>query len=171
LADSRLQLGSFCSLPQQSGSCDDQTSQLSFVLTTPENFLQPVHPCSYFHSAMTGDSLSSHHNPPRISRRTRSGQTLACPHDSCFEVFSRPCDLRKHEKKHTKPYRCEMCPRGFYQKRDLQKHSRTHSGGPLWHCPFDECEGKFTVDDNLVRHIKRIHNQVVKKSSLKPSLD
>ncbi|KAK0633991.1 hypothetical protein B0T14DRAFT_408066, partial [Immersiella caudata] len=51
-----------------------------------------------------------------------------------------------------KPYGCELCPRRFYQKRDLKKHSRTHFGGPLWPCPFDGCEGKFTVDDNLVRH-------------------
>ncbi|KAK0655021.1 hypothetical protein B0T16DRAFT_450764 [Cercophora newfieldiana] len=120
---------------------------------------------------MTEESTSSPGNTPKRSRRTRSGKTLACPHDSCSEVFARPCDLRKHEKKHTRPYGCELCPRRFYQQRDLDKHCRTHYGGPLWPCPFDGCDKKFTVDDNLVRHIKRTHGQVVKKSSLTPSME
>lgn len=134
---------------------------------------------------MGEDSASSATKSPQTPHHRRFSKPLACPHDSCSKVFNRPCDLkyfplflrsgdlltqyRKHEKKHTRPYGCELCPRRFYQKRDLDKHSRTHTGGPSWLCAFDGCGKKFTVDDNLVRHIRNMHDMVVKKSSLKPS--
>ncbi|RDW59729.1 hypothetical protein BP6252_12816 [Coleophoma cylindrospora] len=41
---------------------------------------------------------------------------------SCRKVFSRPCDLRRHEKYHTKPVKCLKCKAGFASAKDLKRH-------------------------------------------------
>jgi len=161
--------------PQQSGLPDDGSSptELHFSSSTPI-YGPAAEPDARFHSPTTMHYPSptpntNRTNSPRSPRRRHRcavGETFPCPHASCTEVFVRPCDLKKHRKKHTRPYKCKLCPQDFYQRRDLEKHTRVHVGGPSWPCPYENCGKKYTVDDNLVRHIKKEHGVVVQKSSL-----
>lgn len=170
MASSPLLLRSSVSHPQKPGSPDVVQSpplQSTYTLTSP--FRQPPKPYAPLSPAMSqhpGPPPTEATNQQRPRRTALVGETYVCPYDSCDETFRRPGDLRKHEKRHTRPYRCQVCPTGFYQARDLKKHLRTHYGGPSWLCRYDGCHKKFTVDDNLVRHIRDAHGVKVKKSSL-----
>ena len=175
-------------LPGHSASHTQETGFLGVTnLSSSASFI-PIHswspgqpgpsPCHSNQSAPQGGSSSpeqsSNPSPSSTStcRRHRSSrrfdETIFCPYDNCPELFKRPCDFRKHMKRHTRPYKCTCCPKAFYQDRDLQKHSRTHLGGPSWRCPWEGCSSKYTVDDNLVRHIRKKHGVVVPKGSLQP---
>ncbi|KAK0738969.1 hypothetical protein B0T18DRAFT_310397, partial [Schizothecium vesticola] len=53
-----------------------------------------------------------------------------------------------------RPYRCTICPRGFYQDRDLQRHIDTHTGTRYYHCPVQGCDKVYTREDRVTRHMK-----------------
>jgi uncharacterized Zn-finger protein len=49
--------------------------------------------------------------------------------DVCGKGFSDNSNLHKHIRAHTgdKPYKCDKCGQGFSKKASLQKHARTHT--------------------------------------------
>jgi KRAB domain-containing zinc finger protein len=53
-----------------------------------------------------------------------------------------------------KPYKCDICGKGFRQREDLQRHIRTHTEDKPY--KFDICDKGFGQNQNLQRHI-RIH--------------
>lgn len=63
-------------------------------------------------------------------------------------------------KRHTRPYRCTICPTGFYQDRDLQRHIRTHIAPRYFPCPVEGCDKVYTRQDRVTRHMKAKHLDV-----------
>lgn len=76
---------------------------------------------------------------------------------------------RKHEQKHTKPYRCKApnCPRpeGFSTPNDVERHMRSchpeiSSKGKCYNCTVANCRSKdkkWPRADNFRQHLKRVH--------------
>ena len=84
---------------------------------------------------------------------------LECTHDGCDKTFRRPCDYRKHEKTHTRPFACSYhdCDKRFCSDKDLERHVKeTHTANPnMQRCHF--CEFSSKRESNLQQHMEKKH--------------
>ncbi|WQF88672.1 Putative Zinc finger C2H2-type [Colletotrichum destructivum] len=96
-----------------------------------------------------------------------------CPHSDCRKPFNRKCELKKHMKRHLKPYGCTFpsCYKRFGSKNDWKRHENSqHFQVEMWQChekrADDENEscGKFCLRRETFRsHLLREHK--MKESS------
>ena len=61
----------------------------------------------------------------------KSGRNLRyyiCQYDNCGRLFNKTWNFIDHVRIHTgdKPFKCDVCHRGFAQKGNLNKHKRLH---------------------------------------------
>ncbi|KAK4241342.1 hypothetical protein C8A03DRAFT_12433 [Achaetomium macrosporum] len=64
-----------------------------------------------------------------------NGRTNKC--QECSKVFHRPCELKKHQKRHAKPYACTFanCDKKFGSKNDWKRHENSqHFQLEIWRC-------------------------------------
>lgn len=54
---------------------------------------------------------------------------------------------------------CNVCGKGFYSKTLLERHMPMHTGEKPFKCKV--CEMVFSYKDSVVRHINKIHNNIV----------
>ncbi|KAK5941232.1 hypothetical protein PMZ80_006509 [Knufia obscura] len=94
---------------------------------------------------------------------------LPCPLDGCGKVFSRACDLAKHEKTHSRPYKCpeptcKFHVAGLPTEKELDRHRNDkHNDKPtLYGCQF--CEFKTKRESNCKQHMEKKHNWVYTRS-------
>ncbi|KAH8671916.1 hypothetical protein BGZ60DRAFT_23142 [Tricladium varicosporioides] len=94
---------------------------------------------------------------------------------SCDRTFNRRCDLNRHMKYHTRPYKCDQCSMPFSSPKDRSRHldaaHRTASDEIILYCctqrPCSETGGmivhglytpRFKRKDNWKTHLRRKHN-------------
>ncbi|KOS47446.1 hypothetical protein ACN38_g1586 [Penicillium nordicum] len=89
----------------------------------------------------------------------------------CDKVFKRPCDLTKHEKTHTRPWKCEYPDCNYHTKgwptekeRDRHMNDR-HSAKPtLFKCQFHKCPYASKRASNCKQHMEKSHGWVYVRS-------
>lgn len=94
---------------------------------------------------------------------------LPCREPGCDKVFNRQCDLGKHEKTHTRPFKCpeEGCKFntvGLPTEKELDRHMNDkHNSSPrLFKCQF--CEFSTKRESNCKQHMEKKHNWLYQRS-------
>ncbi|KAI9886282.1 MAG: hypothetical protein M1823_001891 [Watsoniomyces obsoletus] len=109
--------------------------------------------------------------PPKKFARTSSvptgEQDLQC--NQCDKNFERPCALRKHMKRHDRPYGCTYprCWKKFGSKNDWKRHENTqHFQEELWRCQQVsekhqsslQCSENFKTKAEFCLHLRQHHD-------------
>ncbi|KAL7914874.1 hypothetical protein GGI35DRAFT_162364 [Trichoderma velutinum] len=88
----------------------------------------------------------------------------------CGKAFSRNCELRKHLKRHRKPYGCtyKTCGKMFGSKNDWKRHeSSQHFQLESWNCNFEDCDKVLPRRElfklHLINHHKVQDSQEIEK--------
>lgn len=88
---------------------------------------------------------------------------MPCSHDGCDKVFQRKCDLSKHEKTHSRPYkctdpRCKFHEFGLPTEKELDRHMNDrHNIAPkMYKCEF--CEFQTKRESNCKQHMEKKHD-------------
>ncbi len=102
---------------------------------------------------MTGQSISAAELAPK-----------RCREPGCDKEFKRPCDLTKHEKTHSRPWKCsvESCKYHQYgwptEKEMDRHHNDKHSAAPpLYECRFKPCPYRSKRESNCKQHMEKAH--------------
>ncbi|KAJ5909569.1 Zinc finger C2H2 [Penicillium tannophilum] len=92
-----------------------------------------------------------------------------CSH--CDKVFKRPCDLTKHEKTHSRPWKCSDSTCKYYQigwptEKERDRHvNDKHSDTPaLYKCNFQPCTYASKRESNCKQHMEKAHGWVYLRS-------
>jgi hypothetical protein len=100
-------------------------------------------------------------------KRSASAAELApkrCRAPGCDKEFKRPCDLTKHEKTHSRPWKCPVpsCKYHEYgwptEKEMDRHHNDKHSSAPaLFECHFKPCPYRSKRESNCKQHMEKAH--------------
>ncbi|KAJ5702328.1 Zinc finger C2H2 [Penicillium malachiteum] len=92
-----------------------------------------------------------------------------CSH--CDKVFKRPCDLTKHEKTHSRPWKCtdsdcKYSQIGWPTEKERDRHiNDKHSDAPaLYKCNFQPCTYASKRESNCKQHMEKAHGWVYVRS-------
>ncbi|KAM5372031.1 hypothetical protein ACJZ2D_007787 [Fusarium nematophilum] len=97
---------------------------------------------------------------------TKSHVQVQCP--SCPKTFSRPCELKKHSKRHSKPYGCthRNCTKAFGSKNDWKRHeSIQHYQLEVWKCDFTKPDSD-EVCEKICHRRESFRNHLGKEHSI-----
>jgi hypothetical protein len=116
-------------------------------------------------------------------KKNASPEELApkkCREPGCNKEFKRPCDLTKHEKTHSRPWKCPVptCKYHEYgwptEKEMDRHHNDKHSASPpMYECLYKPCPYKSKRESNCKQHMEKAHGWTyvrTKTNGKKPSL-
>lgn len=94
-----------------------------------------------------------------------------CTHSGCNKEFKRACDLTKHEKTHSRPWKCSDATCRYHEygwptEKELERHRNDkHSANPkLYKCLFPPCAYSSKRESNCKQHMEKSHNWVYVRS-------
>ncbi|KAI8635196.1 hypothetical protein F5Y19DRAFT_3269 [Xylariaceae sp. FL1651] len=100
-------------------------------------------------------------------KKNASPEELApkkCTHPGCDKEFKRPCDLTKHEKTHSRPWKCPIPTCKFHEygwptEKEMGRHvNDKHSSAPaMYECEFKPCPYKSKRESNCKQHMEKAH--------------
>lgn len=115
-------------------------------------------------STIIKQSPGSAYSHPRKPTQGFNTNTLKCPH--CPYTVARPCDLKKHMKRHEKPYGCTYpkCHKRFGAKSDWKRHENSqHFQLEAFRCslpsptPNTDCAAHFFRAEHFKSHLVSSH--------------
>ncbi len=88
------------------------------------------------------------------------GQCKPFKCDVCGKGFTQKSHQRNHERIHSgeKPYKCSICLKAFTQSAHLKRHLQQHSGKKPFMCSV--CLKCFSRNDNLTTHMASVHRHI-----------
>ncbi|KAL6830850.1 hypothetical protein J3E69DRAFT_353993 [Trichoderma sp. SZMC 28015] len=105
------------------------------------SFLRNNIPKDLLEKALKPEDPSASGNDDSSDPGEHQKAEIICP--ECRKAFSRMCELRKHMKRHDKPYGCtyKTCCKKFGSKNDWKRHeSSQHFQLESWNCNLDGCD-------------------------------
>lgn len=104
-----------------------------------------------------------------MARRKRSASAQppppkVCSEPGCNKEFARSCDLTKHEKTHSRPWKCsdkdcKYHDYGWPTEKELDRHvNDKHAAAPkLYTCLYPPCPYKSKRESNCKQHMEKAH--------------
>ena len=102
-----------------------------------------------------------------MARRRKSEQAAARQAQRCSECekeFKRPCDLTKHEKTHSRPWKCnepscKYSQYGWPTEKERDRHvNDKHSMAPnMYKCQYHPCPYESKRESNCKQHMEKAH--------------
>lgn len=102
-----------------------------------------------------------------MARRRKSQQAAARQAQRCSECekeFKRPCDLTKHEKTHSRPWKCnepscKYSQYGWPTEKERDRHvNDKHSMAPnMYKCQYHPCPYESKRESNCKQHMEKAH--------------
>ncbi|KAF1808385.1 hypothetical protein P152DRAFT_405635, partial [Eremomyces bilateralis CBS 781.70] len=131
-------------------------SQLHPVQSKPASFKRPVYEDS--------DDESVHRSMARRKKNEPPSDVIHhCP--SCDKEFKRPCDLTKHEKTHSRPFKCRVRSCKYHEygwptEKECERHyNDKHAANPhQYRCTFSGCTYTSKRESNCKQHMEKAHN-------------
>ena len=87
-----------------------------------------------------------------------------CREHGCTKEFKRPCDLTKHEKTHSRPWKCPVPTCKYHEfgwptEKEMDRHvNDKHSDAPaMYQCDFKPCPYKSKRESNCKQHMEKAH--------------
>jgi hypothetical protein len=100
-------------------------------------------------------------------KKNASPEELApkkCREPGCNKEFKRPCDLTKHEKTHSRPWKCPIPTCKYHEfgwptEKEMDRHvNDKHSDAPaMYECQFKPCPYKSKRESNCKQHMEKAH--------------
>lgn len=100
-------------------------------------------------------------------KKNASPEELApkkCSFPDCNKEFKRPCDLTKHEKTHSRPWKCPVptCKYhtfGWPTEKEMDRHhnDKHSSAPPMYECLYKPCPYKSKRESNCKQHMEKAH--------------
>jgi uncharacterized C2H2 Zn-finger protein len=87
-----------------------------------------------------------------------------CREPGCNKEFKRPCDLTKHEKTHSRPWKCPITTCKYHEygwptEKEMDRHRNDkHEAAPsMYECLFKPCPYKSKRESNCKQHMEKAH--------------
>ncbi|KAK4101720.1 hypothetical protein N658DRAFT_425133 [Parathielavia hyrcaniae] len=100
-------------------------------------------------------------------KKNASPEELApkkCREPGCNKEFKRPCDLTKHEKTHSRPWKCPVPTCKYHEygwptEKEMDRHhnDKHSSAPPMYECNFKPCPYKSKRESNCKQHMEKAH--------------
>ncbi|OIW34076.1 hypothetical protein CONLIGDRAFT_208300 [Coniochaeta ligniaria NRRL 30616] len=110
-----------------------------------------------------GTPMSADHTmASQVDTEGLQAETHSCQH--CEKQFNRLCDLNKHAKSHSRPFKCafQNCKYwslGWPTAKELERHvNDKHSAAPqTYPCLFQHCSYRSKRESNCKQHMEKTH--------------
>lgn len=101
-----------------------------------------------------------------LKTNLNEGGEWRCQYVGCGKTRKRECDLRKHHKRHTRPYGCTFpnCYKRFGSRNDWKRHENSqHFLQEMWRCGLmtpnnDLCGRLISQESTFVNHLQKRHD-------------
>ncbi|KAL2071260.1 hypothetical protein VTL71DRAFT_12495 [Oculimacula yallundae] len=87
-----------------------------------------------------------------------------CREPGCDKEFKRPCDLTKHEKTHSRPWKCPVQNCKYYEygwptEKELNRHytDKHDTAQPKFECHYKPCPYQSKREFNCKQHMEKAH--------------
>ncbi|KXX79741.1 Zinc finger transcription factor ace1 [Madurella mycetomatis] len=100
-------------------------------------------------------------------KKNASPEELApkkCREPGCNKEFKRPCDLTKHEKTHSRPWKCPVPTCKYHEygwptEKEMDRHhnDKHSSSPPMFECLYKPCPYKSKRESNCKQHMEKAH--------------
>ncbi|KAF9879101.1 hypothetical protein CkaCkLH20_03334 [Colletotrichum karsti] len=100
-------------------------------------------------------------------KKNASPEELApkkCREPGCNKEFKRPCDLTKHEKTHSRPWKCPVATCKYHEygwptEKEMDRHhnDKHSSAPPMYECLFKPCPYRSKRESNCKQHMEKAH--------------
>ncbi|KAH8733037.1 hypothetical protein GQ44DRAFT_600912 [Phaeosphaeriaceae sp. PMI808] len=116
--------------------------------------------------ALSDDEMDEDEATRSMARRRKSDKAGDVMHTcrDCKKEFKRPCDLTKHEKTHSRPWKCseEKCKYfdlGWPTEKERDRHMNDkHSAAPAqYKCLYPPCTYASKRESNCKQHMEKAH--------------
>lgn len=116
--------------------------------------------------ALSDDEVDDEGVTRSMARRRKSDKPGDVMHvcRDCKKEFKRPCDLTKHEKTHSRPWKCteEKCKyfeHGWPTEKERDRHvnDKHNSAPPQYQCYYTPCTYASKRESNCKQHMEKAH--------------